>query len=82
MATRVYRKDQVRTPTVSEIEPFRPRISEMLHDGYSITAIIRKMGWGNDIPLRSWLKSNPELDLLRTKNGIVSQYNGSIRCVR
>lgn len=72
LLTRVYRpKDS--TPNVKEIEAYRDRIQDLLKDGYAVQAIVRKLGWGNDIPLRSWLRLNPELDTLRARNGKIAQ---------
>jgi len=71
--TRLYRKIPPVTPTVIELDTYKVHISALLEDGFSVTAIIRKFNWGNDLTLRAWLKKNPELDKLRQHNGLMAQ---------
>lgn len=77
MGYRVYRKDHQYTPSVAEIEIHKERIEALLKDGYSVTAIMRKMNWGNDLTLRSWLKNHEVLDNIRKQNGTTAQHFGN-----
>jgi hypothetical protein len=70
---RTYHRSPLVTPDENDVETYRVHISALLKDGFSITAIVRRLNWGNDIPLRKWLKRHPELDKLREYNGKMAQ---------
>jgi IS30 family transposase len=70
---RTYHRSPFVTPEVKDIEGHRVHISALLKDGFSITAIVRRLNWKSDCALRNWLKQNPELDKLREYNGKMAQ---------